>query len=120
MVLTVQPLLSPAGVPGAVCVRVRGSADIHSDRILEEALNKVLEGSPRVVILDLADVDILTSLAIGVLVGFRTRLMAGGGRVAVARLPESIAKTMKFTRVSELFPQYPTVDEAVARESARR
>ncbi|MFT3684477.1 MAG: STAS domain-containing protein [Phycisphaerales bacterium] len=120
MMLTVEPVVDTASAPGVVVARLRGSADIHSDKALEQGLSGVMRPGTRVVVLDMGDVDILTSMAIGVLVGFRTRVMAGGGRVAFARVPEIIVKTMKFTRVSELFAQYPTVAEAVTREAAKR
>jgi anti-anti-sigma factor len=120
MMLTVEPIADAVAAPGVVVARLRGSADIHSDKALEQGLAGVVRPGTRVVVLDLGDVDILTSTAIGVLVGFRTRMLAGGGRVAMARVPEVIVKTMKFTRVSELFAQYPTVAEAVTREAAKR
>ena len=99
---------------GIVVVRINGSADIHSEELLEKALLKIAATEPRYVVVDLGGVDILTSLAIGALVAFRTRVMAAGGRVSLASVPELIAKTMRFTRVSELFVRYGTVAEAKA------
>lgn len=118
--LTIRPISNGVNGSGVVVVSLQGSADIHSESDLEREFTKVAGAKPRLVVIDLHGVDILTSLAIGVLVGFRTRVMAEGGRVAVARVPETIAKTMKFTRVSELFSSYATVEDAVARESAKR
>lgn len=95
-------------------IRLSGSADIHTEQDLEKTLYAIAATEPSHVVIDLSGVDILTSLALGALVGFRTRVMAYGGRVSLARVPELIAKTMRFTRVSELFVRYGTVDEAKA------
>lgn len=117
--LTIEHTIERAGgaVTGGedvVVVTITGSADIHNEEHLDKALAKIAAQEPRFVVVDLAGVDILTSLAIGALVAFRTRVMANGGRVTLARVPELIAKTMRFTRVSELFPRYATVADARA------
>jgi anti-anti-sigma factor len=110
--LTVES--GPQGVDGVVVVAMRGSGDIHCETILQEALADVAKKRPRRVILDLRGLDILTSLAIGVLVGFRARVMHEGGSVVMTGVAEPIVRSMRFTRVSELFQRYATVDEARA------
>jgi anti-anti-sigma factor len=110
--LTVEPGMQASD--GVVVLVLRGSADIHCEVLLEEVLAKIAKGRPRRVIFDLRGIDILTSLAIGVLVGFRARVMNEGGSVVMAGTPEPIARTMRFTRVSELFQRYGTVEEARA------
>lgn len=118
--LTVEA--GPQGPDGVVVVALRGSADIHSDAVLEAALAKVELGLPRRVVLDMRGLDILTSLAIGVLVGFRARVLqrGAGASVVMARVPEPIVKSMRFTRISALFQCYGTVDEARAVRGAPR
>ncbi len=108
--LTVQA--GPPGPDGVVVVALRGSADIHSDAVLEEALARVEVARPRRIVLDLSGLDILTSLAIGVLVGFRARVLQRSGTVVMAAVPEPIVKSMRFTRVSALFQCFRTVEEA--------
>lgn len=110
--LKVEPVKQ--GSDGVAVVVMVGSADIHSEGALEQALLKVSAAKPKLVVLDLRAIDILSSLAIGVLVGFRSRVIEGGGKVVMAGVPEPIAKTMRFTRVSELFVRYGTVEEARA------
>ncbi|MDP1663194.1 MAG: STAS domain-containing protein [Phycisphaerales bacterium] len=104
----------PQAPDGVVVVALRGSADIHSDAVLEEALERVEVAKPRRVVFDLRGLDILTSLAIGVLVGFRARVLHRGGTVVMACVPEPIVKSMRFTRVSALFQCFRTVEEAHA------
>jgi anti-anti-sigma factor len=120
--LTIEPVVDGTGGGAGVCVvRIRGSADIHSEEQMEKVLGKIADVEPRLVVLDLEGVDILTSLAIGVLVGFRSRIVSHGGRVVMAQVPELIAKTMRFTRVSELFVRYGSVaDAAASKDSAKR
>ncbi len=119
--LTIEPVAEGAsGGQGVVVVRIRGSADIHSEDQIEKALAKIAGTEPRLVVLDLEGVDILTSLAIGVLVGFRSRVVGHGGSVVMARVPEPIAKTMRFTRVSELFVRYGSVADATASSGAAK
>lgn len=111
--LTIDQAVERSGQgAGVVVIRISGSADIHSEEQLEKTLYAIAAKEPSHVVVDLAGVDILTSLALGALVGFRTRVMAAGGRVVLSRVPELIAKTMRFTRVSELFVRYGSVDEA--------
>lgn len=114
--LTVEPVAGPKGqsTPGVTIVGLRGSADIHSTDQLQQALDALAAQKPKAFVLDLSGVDILTSLAIGVLVGFRKSVMDAGGTVVLSGVPEPIAKTLRFTRVSELFVRYGTAAEASA------
>jgi len=102
---------------GVVVVAMTGSADIHSEGTMEAALTAVAAARPKLVVLDMRSIDLLTSVAIGVLVGFRARLISAGGRAVVVAVPEQVARTMRFTRVSELFARHDSVESAVAAAS---
>lgn len=92
-------------------------------QMLQMKLTFLMAGHPRNVVLDLSELEMISSLNIGELVTFRKGIMAGPpgtqqaapfGRVVIAGASPLIEKTLTFTRLHELFPLYPTVQDAVA------
>lgn len=120
-------------------IRLQGAAVVDYADDLERSLNAAVARRPTNVVLDLQGLTIITSLCIGKLVVFRKAVIAGAapapagparkvmvseirgdrandgphGRVVIAGAKEGVSRSMKFTRLDELFELFPTVEAAV-------
>ncbi|HLN32136.1 MAG TPA: STAS domain-containing protein [Gemmataceae bacterium] len=65
------------------------------------------------VVLNLATVDYLPSMALGKLVMLSRRIEVGNGRLALCRLSPAVQEVLETTRLNDLFNIYPTEEEAL-------
>ena len=76
----------------------------------------------RKIVLDLSNVEYLSSAGVGILVGLLKRSKSGGGAFKLCSLQEPIRELFDLLRLNSIFEVYPTVDAAVAsfqKEKAR-
>jgi len=103
-----------------IIVRLSGAATFEESGRLQELLAPLAEACPRGVVLDFSKLEIITSLCIGVLVAFRKGVIAGPpdehqpGRVVIASASAGINRSLKFTRLDDLFELFDDVSSAVA------
>lgn len=105
------------GVRGCAVVVASGEIDLSTSSALREALTTAAESSDRVV-LDLTRVSFLDSTGMGVMVGALNQqrcreeeALCLVGPVAMVR------RVLEITRLSDLFPIYPSVADAVERRT---
>ena len=79
---------------------------------LEAALEQCSVESARVV-LNLAGVDRLDSIGLGLLVRYAQRLGNRGGGLRLAAPPPSTTALLNMTKLSDLLKSYPTEEEAM-------
>lgn len=75
----------------------------------------VEEGGHRKLLLDFAEVQFLSSAALGVLMSLRQRVAAAGGELRLCRLDPSLLELFRLTRLEELFQIDNDDREALAR-----
>jgi anti-anti-sigma factor len=84
---------------GATVVRLTGEAGFHSADRLADALALVAGRRPTLVVFDLARLEFISSLAIGVLVTFKYRLERQGGALALVGVPPRVEEALRVCRV---------------------
>jgi anti-anti-sigma factor len=99
--------------PQGVLVRLTGEAGLVSVDTLQKWLTGLVARRPRLVVFDLAGLDFVTSLAMGVLVGFRRGVCRYGGEVKLAALRPLVLGAFLTAQLQELFPVTETVEEAL-------
>ncbi|MBI1368090.1 MAG: anti-sigma factor antagonist [Planctomycetes bacterium] len=97
-----------------VIIRLHGDATLSATTALRDALQPVVERKPKRVVLDLAQLVFINSLGLGALLEFRQALNAHGARLRMAGASDRVADIFMKTRLAELFPMYPTAEEAIA------
>ncbi|MBI2794639.1 MAG: STAS domain-containing protein [Ignavibacteria bacterium] len=65
------------------------------------------------VILDLAEVLIMNSSGLGMLVSSLTSLKRQGAKLRLAAVPEKVESLLTMTQLKQIFDIYPTVSDAV-------
>lgn len=100
--------------PDTSVLVLRGSLDIDTAPALRANLNRLVERpAPRVVV-DVAGLDFVDSMGIGVLVTAHTRAMERGGWVRLAAPSGFLRRLLDTLGLTDHLGQYPDVDQAVA------
>lgn len=96
-----------------VVVHLRGVVEgDHAPRLIQE-LMRLLEDSPRRVVLDLAQMGFINSEGLGGLVSFYNRLTERGGELRLAAANDQIASVLETTHLNQLFPVFGDTESAI-------
>jgi anti-sigma B factor antagonist len=98
----------------AVVVGLAGEASTDNLQPLELALARLLTQRVPLAVLDCSALTLLSSLAMGMLVGLCRDLGRWRGRVKLAGLGPRIEEALQTTRLIDLFEVHATVEQALA------
>ncbi len=98
----------------AVVLDLRGAAGLDEIELLDGAVSAVLEEEPRVVVLHLAGMYFVTSLAIRAFLRLHNAQRERGGFVRIAGATPDLEDVIKRTEIHRVIPLYPSVDAALA------
>lgn len=73
------------------------------------------EGGHGKLLLDFAEIEFLSSAALGVLVALKKKVDAAGGRLKLCRLSPDLLEMFRLTRIADLFVIHQDEREALAR-----
>ncbi len=96
--------------------RPTGRLDSATSGDLESLLIERLDQGCASVVLDLSDLDYISSAGLRVVLMAGKRLRATGGRLALACLRDSVRDLFDMSGFLVLFPVFATLDEALAIE----
>lgn len=90
--------------------RVATMGSIHTNTDwLESEFKKVVEAKPKVVELDMAGTDYVSSWGIGVLMSLRTGVVKGGGTLRITAIQQQVLSTLKYASLLQVFKVDPGV-----------
>ena len=95
-------------------VAVRGHVDNESSKFFFDCLQGMIEEGNKKLVIDLREIDYMSSLALGMLVRANSRMKKIGGDVKLARVEGLVADILNTVGLNKLFHLYPTVREACA------
>jgi anti-anti-sigma factor len=100
--------------PDGVLIRLAGEANVHAVRQINDAFHPVVEAAPKLVVLDLAGVPVMGSLAMGALLTLRKALQRSGGELYVAAASPLVLDAFTRARLVEVLNLRGTVEAAFA------
>jgi anti-anti-sigma factor len=103
-----------AALPGCLLIRVVGEASLREVDGLQLQLRRIGSAHPQRVIIDLAHVTFMASLAMGTLVEFTSGIKVRKGRVAVAGASGMLLDAIRRARLDTLFVMADTVESAAS------
>ena len=86
---------------------------MQADYLYTVLKKRTLRGQERW-ILDLGEVEFISSMGMGMLVRLNSRLRKAGGEVKIARAHGIVADALRITHLDRVMQMYPSVDEAAA------
>jgi anti-anti-sigma factor len=103
-----------SSAPAATVYRLTGylSSSAASYEVLEEVRRHVRK-HPVPVVLNLEQVDHVTSTGIGILAACYTSVVNSGQRFGLACVPKRVRAILEVVRFLDVVPSYPTEDAAV-------
>ena len=100
--------------PGTAVVFMQGSADIAGHDSFKPEMAKAHTDPAKNVVLDIRQLNFLTSLAVGEMIALAKVKKAAGGRVVIAGPNQYVLGVFEKARIGSVIPVYDTVEEAIA------
>ncbi len=97
-----------------VVAALKGTIGVVEVDRLDAALGAIADKKPRLVVLDLSQLSMMGSSAMGSLVGFRRDIGKAGGVCRMAGVSPVVRESFKRALLDKLFKLYDTVDAAAA------
>jgi anti-sigma B factor antagonist len=92
-----------------------GELDLGSvPRLRQELQGLASDASTRSVVLDLAGVDFMDSIGLGLVVAVAKRVLAHGGRFRLARVDDRVWSVFKVVGLETVFERFADLDAACA------
>jgi anti-anti-sigma factor len=100
---------------GAVfAIQLAGRLDAQTSKAVEEQLLSLIEGGERILVLDLSQLDYISSVGLRVFMLTAKRLKSVNGRMTMCALPPAVQQIFDIAGFSSMFRIFPTQAEAVA------
>ncbi|GIJ48025.1 hypothetical protein Val02_49110 [Virgisporangium aliadipatigenens] len=100
--------------PGRGCtvIRLSGVVDLATEPELRASLERELRDGVRHVVLDLAEVRLIDSTALGTIVSFHKRLRERAGQLCLVGVQPLVFRVLELTSVDRLVGLYDSVEAA--------
>jgi len=105
-------------VGGTTWVRLRGpriTDQVYINELGDELVALLESGAQRDLLIDLEEVEFLSSAMLGKLIRLFKRAAQVGGRVRLCSIRPSIREVFEITQLHKVFEIYPDADEALGR-----
>lgn len=99
---------------GGVVVEVAGYLDAHTVVGFEEQMNSLIEAGASRIVVDLEQLNYISSAGIGVLIGLVQRLRRSEGDLVLVRPSSKVYKILDLLGFTDIFKIASTEDEALA------
>ncbi|NOZ57296.1 MAG: STAS domain-containing protein [Calditrichaeota bacterium] len=99
-------------------VKVAGEVDLYSSPELRKAILSQAEKRPSRLVVDLSGVQYMDSSGVATLVEGLQKLEQNGGELVLCGLGDMVQEVFKLTRLDSVFQILPSLEEALAEESA--
>ena len=98
----------------AVVAAVRGRVDTVSAPVFEKGLGEITAGEEKLLVLDLAGLEYISSAGLRVILGAAKILKARGGEIRLAGTTGSVRKVFQISGFFSLFKNFDSKEEALA------
>lgn len=100
-----------------IVVYLKGRLDVHASGDVEKEINKILDENPsKNLIINLVDVEYMSSSGLRVLVATMRVLKSAGKTLKLSNLNPAVRKIFEVVELMDMFEIYETEDEALKSE----
>ena len=100
-------------IPAGTVAKIIGELRLRCEPC-ELALRKLLAARPKLLILDLSELSIISSLGMGLMISAGRGTKLWGGKLCLAAAQPFVLESLQRARLLDVLTHYPTVDEAAA------
>ena len=101
-------------VEGKKVLDVIGEIDVYTAPQFKEAVNAILGGGQKHLLINMAGVTYMDSSGFGTLLSATKRLRPQGGTVNLVKCSSAIDRILRITRLNTIFAVYDSIDEAIS------
>ncbi len=108
--------------PGVVTVSPAGPINAETHVTLSAELERLLKEPVKTLVLDMAEVDFISSVGVGLIVKTKTTLSRGGGDLAMINMQDQVKKVFEVIRLLptlNVFESVKELDDYLARLQQR-
>lgn len=98
---------------GAMVVTPRGSLDSNTSRQFEERLFSLIRQGDNRLIIDLEDVDYISSAGLRVIIKAVKELKQGEGQLILCSMKDYIRELFELSGFASFLPIYPSLEESI-------
>jgi anti-anti-sigma factor len=108
--LMVASLIRP---DGAVVIRLRGEADLHTAPCLRDVLADAIQGDPSIIVVDLTGVTFVDSMMLGVLLGATREIRPRGSDLRIVVDDPHVRRIFEMTLLDRVLQLYEDLESAL-------
>ena len=97
----------------ALVVRVAGRMDAASTTQFDQTCRDAIRDGATRIIADLSNLDYISSMGLGTLLGIAKTLQPSGGKVVLCGLKGLVKEVFDLTRLTPLFPVFDSAEAAL-------
>jgi len=98
----------------ALVISLKGRLDAVTTPVLEKDLTELMAGGERFLVLDLGDLDYISSAGLRTLLVVTKRLREKQGRLLLASLKSVVREVFEISGFSSIIPIFESVDAAIS------
>ncbi len=98
----------------AAVVHVSGSVSVPDAERLGEQLGALAAERTPIIVLDLAEMDFISSLGLGAIISAHLKCRHHQGQIRLVSPIQPVRDILETTRLTKIFPIYQSVDQALA------
>jgi anti-sigma B factor antagonist len=106
-------VIAPTSDPGSVLVRIGPGLDFRNAAEFKKVCREQVQVGAHNFVLDFTDTGILDSVGLGALFSLYRQVTPSSGQVLFASVSPQVKVMVQLTKIYRVFPQYPTVEEAL-------
>ena len=100
-------------IAGKKVLDVVGEIDVYTAPQFREAVNQILEGGQKHLVINMAGVTYMDSSGFGTLLSATKRLRPSGGTVNLVKCTAAIDRILRITRLDAIFSVFDSVEDAM-------
>ncbi len=105
-------------IDGMKVLDVAGEIDVYTAPQFKEAVNGIIAGGQKHLIIDMSDVTYMDSSGFGTLLSATRRLRPQGGTINLVKCNTSIDRILRITRLNTVFATYDSIGDAISATQA--
>ncbi len=100
-------------IDGNKVLDVMGEIDVYTAPQFKEAVNGIVDGGQKHLLINMAGVTYMDSSGFGTLLSATKRLKPKGGTVNLVKCNGAIDRILRITRLNQIFATFDNIDEAM-------
>lgn len=99
--------------PEGLVAAFQGMATVATAEAFEGEINRIIVLKPKLVVLDLSELQFMSSFAVSALLRLQNEVKINGGTMRIAAPSQYIMSLLQATRMDQRLPLFPTVEAAL-------